>query len=253
VFEVPIADPASLETLNFAQERAAGEPPPEAAAASSGSCTGAAVTGARACASRAGFARARVRPRGRRVRFDFARRVAGRATVEVFQASVGRRVVGNRRIARFTGRRRSFTWSGRRARNGVLFARLRVRVAEGVSDVRRVTLRRSHGRFKLGRSFYRRRSCDLLTQYKLGSPAFGGRANRPLRIAFRLSRTANVSLRVSRGGRVVERFRTARRRAHRTHRLVLRPARLARGAYRVRITVHGGPRTVRSTLASRRL
>ena len=66
-----------------------------------------------------------------------------RATVEVFQASVGSRVVGNRRIARFTGRGRSFTWSGRRARDGVLFARFRVRVAKGVSDVRRVTLRRA--------------------------------------------------------------------------------------------------------------
>ena len=54
-----------------------------------------------------------------------------RATVEVFQASVGRRVVGNRRIARFTARRRSFTWSGARARNGLLFARFRVRVARG--------------------------------------------------------------------------------------------------------------------------
>ena len=84
--------------------------------------------------------------------FAFRRRVASRATVEVFQASVGRRIVGNRRIARFTGRRRSFTWSGKRARDGVLFARFRVRVAKGVSDVRRVTLRRSHGRFRLGRS-----------------------------------------------------------------------------------------------------
>jgi hypothetical protein len=122
-----------------------------------------------------------------------------------------------------------------------------------VSDVRRVTLRRSHGRFRLGRSFYRRRSCDLLTQYKLGSPAFGGRTAKPLRIAFRLARTANVSLRVSRGGRTVKRFATARRRAHTTYRLRLRPRRLARGAYRVRITVHGGPGTVRSTLSARSL
>ena len=253
VFEVPIADPASLETLNFAQDPATGEPPPEAAAAATGSCTGAVTGSAARCAARAGFKSARARPRGRRVRFAFSRRVPARATVEVFQASVGRRVVGNRRIARFTGRRRSFTWSGARARNGLLFARFRVRVARGVSDVRRVTLRRSHGRFRLGRSFYRRRNCDLLTQFKLGSPAFGGRTRKPLRIAFRLSRTANVSVRVRRGGRVVKRFATARRRAHKTYRLRLRPARLARGAYRLRITVPGGPGTVRSTLSARRL
>ena len=252
VFEVPIADPASLETLNFAQDPATGEPPPEAAAAATGSCTGA-VTGSAACAARAGFRSATARPRGRKVRFAFSRRVPARATIEVFQASVGRRVVGNRRIARFTGRRRSFTWSGARARDGLLFVRFRVRVARGVSDVRRLTLRRSHGRFRVGRSFYRRRNCDLLAQYKLGSPAFGGRTGKPLRIAFRLSRTANVSVRVSRGGRVIKRFATARRRAHKTYRPRLRPARLARGAYRVRITVRGGPGTVRSTLSARRL
>ena len=148
-FEVPIADPASLETLNFTQDPAAGEPPPEAASGATGSCTGAVdgrgrrMRGARRLQGREG-APARA-PRALRV---LTRACRGRATVEVFQASVGRRVVGNRRIARFTGRRRSFTWSGRRARNGLLFARFRVRVARGVTDVRRVTLRRSHGRFR---------------------------------------------------------------------------------------------------------
>ena len=200
VFEVPIADPASLETLNFSQAPATGEPPAESPGAATGSCTGT-VTGATACASRAGFASAKARPRGRRVRFAFSRRVAGRATVEVFQASVGRRVVGNRRIARFTGRRRSFTWSGRRARNGLLFARFRVRVAKGVSDVRRVTLRRSHGRFRLGRSFYRRRSCGLLTEFKLGSPVFGGARRAPARIAFRSARPPAWASRSGAGAR----------------------------------------------------
>ncbi len=172
-----------------------------------------------------GFASAKARPRGRRVRFAFQRRVAARATVEVFQASVGRRIVGNRRIARFTGRRRSFTWSGKRARDGILFARFRVRVAKGVSDVRRVTLRRSHGRFRLGRSFYRRRGCGLLTQFKLGSPVFGGARDRPARVAFRLASPARVTVRVLRGGRVVRSAsRRAAARAHRTVRLRVRLA-----------------------------
>jgi hypothetical protein len=199
-----------------------------------------------------------VAPRGRRVRIRFAKRVAGAVTVGIFQAAAGRRVVGNRRVARFTGRQRSFTWNGRsttgrRVRDGVLFARVRVRVARGVTDVRRVTLRRRNGRFSVAPSFYRRRSCGLLAQFKLSAPAFGGRTRKRLGIAFRLSRTANVSLRVSRGGRVVKRFRTTRRRAHKTYRLRLRPAGLARGRYRVRLTVHAGPGTVRSTLTSRRL
>ena len=92
VFEVPIADPASLETLNFAQEPATGEPPPEPASRATGSCTGTTTgSGGRACASRAGFRSLRVSARGRRVRFRFAKRVAGRVTVGIFQSSVGRR------------------------------------------------------------------------------------------------------------------------------------------------------------------
>ena len=253
VFEVPIADPASLETLNFAQDPATGEPPPEAAAAATGSCTGAVTGSAARCAARAGFRSATARPRGRKVRFAFSRRVPARATVEVFQASVGRRVVGNRRIARFTGRRRSFTWSGARARNGLLFARFRVRVAKGVSDVRRVTLRRSGGRFRLGRSFYRRRSCGLLTEFKLGSPVFGGPRGRPARVAFRLASAARVTVRVLRGRRVVRRLAVRRVAAHRTVRLRAAARSLRRGAYRFRVTARRGGRTVTATLSARRL
>jgi hypothetical protein len=257
VFEVPISDPATLETLNFEQEPATGEPPPEAASGATGSCTGTASGGTGggggepACASRAGFRSLRVSARGRKVRFRFSKRVASPVTVGVFQTSIGRRVVGNRRVARFTGRQRSFTWNGRgnraRVRDGFLFARVRVQVAPGVTDVRRVTLRRRDGRFtRIGRSFYRRRSCGLLTQYKLGSPVFGGRGDRALRIAFRLSSPARVSIRVSRGGEVVKRFATRRRKAHTTYRLRTSAARLARGEHRVRITVRRGARTVRS-------
>ena len=218
MFEVPIADPASLETLNFSQAPATGEPPAEAAGPATGSCTGS-VTGSRggACASRAGFRRLRVSARGRKLRFSFATRVKSPVTVAVFQSSVGRRVVGNRRVARFTGRRRSFTWSGRGnrgkpVRDGFLFARVRVQVAKGVADVRRVTLRRRGGRFtRVGRSFYRRRSCGLLTEYKLGAPVFGGRRSRALRIAFRLSSPSRVTIQLRKGGKVVKRFVTKRR------------------------------------------
>ena len=250
VFEVPVADPKSLETLNFERPAASGEPPPEGATAATGSCSGAAA-GASACAARAGFTSARVRPRGRRLRFGFGRRVRSRATIEVFQASVGRRVVKNKRVARFTGRRRSFTWSGRGARDGFLFARFRVKVAKGVTDVRRVTLRRSGGRFKLGRAFYRRVSCGLLTEYKLSSPVFSRRS--PARIAFRLASPARVGVEVRRGGKVVKRFKAKRRAAHRTIRLRLRARSLVHGAYRVRLTARRGGRTVRATLSTRRL
>lgn len=271
IFEVPIADPASLESLNFEQEPASGEPPPEEASPATGSCTpaggasggsggsgSAGGEGPTACMSRAGFSSLRVSARREEVRFTFAKRVSSPVTVGIFQTSVGRRAIGNRRVARFTGRQRSFAWNGRgnraRVRDGILFARVRVQVAPGVTDVRRVTLRRRDGRFsRIGRTFYRRRSCGLLSQYKLGSPVFGGRGGRPLRVAFRLSSPAQVSIQVRRGGEVVKRFATRRRQAHTTFRLRTSAARLARGKHLVRITVRRGGRTVRSTLAARRL
>ena len=270
IFEVPIADPATLETLNFDQPPATGEPPPEEASGATGSCTpatgsgsgsgggsgGGGGGGAKACASRAGFTSLRVSPSGRGLRFSFAKRVSGPVTVGVFQTSAGGRVVGNRRVARFTGRQRSFTWNGRgtRVRDGYLFARIRVPVAGGVADVRRVTLRRRGGRYaRIGRSFYRRLSCGLLTQYKLGSPVFGGRGGQALRVAFRLSAPARVAIELRRGGRVVKRFASTQRQAHTTYRVRVGSKRLARGDYRVRITVRRGAQTVRSTLAAARL
>ena len=138
VFEMPISDPKSLETLNFTPAAASGEPPAEAGSAATGACTGT-LGAATACAARAGFTSAQVRPHGRRLRLGFGRHVRSRATIDVFQSSVGRRVVNNKRVAHFSGRRRSFTWNGRGARDGILFVRFRIKVAKGVTDVRRIT------------------------------------------------------------------------------------------------------------------
>ncbi|MEA2310666.1 MAG: hypothetical protein QOE28_634, partial [Solirubrobacteraceae bacterium] len=255
VFEVPIADPKSLETANYSRDTATGAPAAETASGATGSC---AAVGASACAARSGFVSASVRPRGHGLRFAFVRRVRGLATVDVFQSSAGRSLTGNRLVVRFTGRRRSFTWNGRAARHrtvrdGVLFARLRVRVAPGVTDVRRFTLRRRGGRYALARSFYRRTSCGLLTEFKLGAPVFGGRGARAARLAYRLSSPARVSVQVLRGTRVVRGFAARSRSAHHTYRLRVPAGRLARGAYRVRIVAHRGTRTVRATLFAQRL
>jgi hypothetical protein len=192
-------------------------------------CAGSSVT---ACAADAGFVRAAAVPRGRRVRFAFTRRARRPVTVEVFQSSTGRRILGNRRIARFTRRSRSFTWNGRRARDGYLFARFRVG-----KDVRRSVLVRRGGRFKRGRDFYRRASCATLAQFKLERPVFGGRRNRALGIAYRVATRARVSVVVRRGRKVVRRFRTRTEDAGETARLRLASEKLRRGRHRVTITV----------------
>jgi hypothetical protein len=192
--------------------------------------------GPTACAADAGFARASAIPAGRRVRLRFTRRVRRAVTVEVFQSSIGGRVLGNRRIARFTRRKRSFTWDGRGARDGYLFVRFRVRAAGG-TDVRRSVLARRGGRFHRRPAFYRRASCATLSQFKLRQPVFGGRGQRALGIAYRVSVPARVGVVVRRGKRVVRRFRARGVRPGRTVRLRLGSAKLRRGRYRVQATV----------------
>jgi hypothetical protein len=213
------------------------------------------------CATSAGFAATRVRPlaQGRRVRFEFSRRVPAAARIDVFQVATGGRVLGERRVATFRGLRRSMTWDGRgndgkAIRDGVFFVRYQIKGARTRTDVRRATLVRRNGRFAVRSTFYRPDSCGLLASAKLERPVFGGRTNRPLNVAFRVARTADVTVTVRRGKRVVRTVRTRNRQARRTHRLRLPAERLrARGAYRVTITARSGGRTATTTLVSQRL
>lgn len=213
------------------------------------------------CADTAGFTSVGVRPSGRGARFDFTRRTgAAAATVDVFQQSRGRRVTGEQRVARFTGRSGSFRWDGRATRggrrvtDGYYFARFSTRGSNGRADVRRVTLRRSGGRFTLRPDFYRRASCDLLPAFKLRRPVFGGAGRSPvLEIAYRLSEPATVTVTVRRGGRVVQRFPAHESAAGRTVRLRLRAGGRGRGDYTVRLDAQGEKARITSTLVSRRL
>ena len=107
-------------------------------------------------------------------------------------------------------------------------------------------LRKRHGRFSHVARHYRRGDCELLRSFKLQRPVFGGRQGTPLRVAYRLTRAAPVTMSVMRGRRVVAR-RTVNSAAGRTVRLAFRPSH--RGVYRVRIAVEG----VTSTLTARRL
>ena len=148
-----------------------------------------------ACASAAILRSVRARAAGRGVRLEFSKRVAQRVNVDVFQVAAGRRVLGERLVARFRNKARSFTWSGRskrkRVRPGYFFARYAIKLPNGQSDVRRKVFRLKGGRFTARPDFYRRESCALLRSYKLERAAFGGRTKRPLRAAFRLTRAVD--------------------------------------------------------------
>lgn len=173
--------------------------------------------------------------RGRGLRFGFGRRGTGPVTVDVFRVSRGRRVLGNRRVARFVRRSNAFTWRGRGRGlgDGLYFVRFRAPGAE----TRRIALRRRDGRFSLRPDFQARDRCVVLRAFKLERPVFGGRTNRALGISYRLDRAARVTVTVTRAGRTVRRFRTTSDRAGRTYRLRLAAERLRRGDHEVRIAV----------------
>ena len=193
--------------------------------------------------------------RGRGLAVGFAARTANPVTVDVFETSIGRRVIGDRRVARFTNRHAAFAWNGRGRRigDGYFYVRWRVKGLSGKTDTRRVTLVRRHGRFHARPPHYGRVSCNLLESFKLTRPAFGGTTRRPVGAAFRVTATARVSLEVLRGSRVIHRFRTVTARGQRTYRVALSPRGLRPGDYRFRLVARSGSTRVTSALTSRRL
>lgn len=219
----------------------------------------AAGTTPKACVAGGGFRSASARASGRGVAFAFARRVTRPVTVDVFQQSVGRRVIGERLVARYADRARGFTWNGRanrkgrRVTDGYYFARYTIAQSGGGRDVRRVTLRRVGGRWSRRAAFHRPDSCATVRSFKLTRPVFGGRTSRPLGISYRLASGARVGVEVRRGATVVKRFGSAARGANRTYRLTLGAKGLRTGDYTVRMTVRSGSRTLVYKLTSRRL
>jgi beta-glucosidase len=227
--------------------------PLEGVVARGGAACGAgavAVAGSeRSCLAASPLRGVRVQRRGRGLRVVVPR--GRRIDVDVFRQSAGRRVLGERRVARFNRRTRTFTWRGRGRRVGDGYYSVRLRTAG--TSLRHAFVRR-RGRFAARPAFERREGCGLLTRFKLERPAFGGRSNRPLNLSYRLAEDARVTISILRGRRVLRRIGPRDRRTGITYRLRIRPERLARGDYRVRISARrGSARAVIATLTGRRL
>jgi hypothetical protein len=220
-------------------------PPPVATPPAEPSC----VTPARGLRSVA------LQRRSRGARLAFARSVDRPVTVDVFQQTVGRRVIGERLVARFSGREGAVSWNGRANRagrgvtDGYLMARYTMRLADGARDVRRIPLRRVRGRITARPASERLESCGIVRTFKLERPVLGGRTNRDLGISFRLNQDARTVVTVLRGDRVVKRFPATSRRARQLHRLRLDAEGLPRGDVRIRLQAGG----TTATLTARRL
>ena len=233
-------------------------PAPVRSSAPSGSASSAGTT---TCAPTAGFRTVGVQSYGRRgLELEFKRAVPAKAAVDVFQQSAGRRIVGERLVARFGNRADDVRWNGkanrvgRKVTDGYYFVRYRVPTADGF-DTRRIALRRVDGKWSRRPEFSRSARCDLVRMFKVERPVFGGRTNRALQIAFQAGAPARAQVTVLRGSRVVKRFAAEDVRARRTERLRLAATEgLPRGSYRVQLRLtQPGRKAVVSTLTAQRL
>ena len=212
-----------------------------------------------ACTASRALTAASARPAGRGLKIGFRRSVDRPVTVDVFQQSIGRRVIGERLVARFEDAERSFTWNGRAnrrgrtVRDGIFMVRFRLRESNGQIDARRLDRQRTGASWSNRPAHYGREGCTLLRSYKLERPVFGGTGRKSLGIAYRLLDTARVSVTVKRGKRVVKRYRTATKAAGRTHRVRFSQKNRPRGDYKVTVRAARGGRTVQRTLTSRKL
>ena len=203
------------------------------------------ATATPACVATAGLRSASVRPRRRGAALAFRRRVARPVDVDVFQSSIGRRVIGERLVARFADRSRSISWNGRanrrgrRVRDGYLFVRYRMRLSDGRLSVRRVVLRRHDGRLTVRPTHHLADDCGIVRTAKLERPVFGGPTNGALGVAVRLNRAARVRVTVLRGTRVVRRYAARSLPAARTLRLRFDSEGRPRGDYRVLVEAGG--------------
>ena len=245
------------------------EPPPEPTAQASAEAPAPAATPATAetpraaapaetCVKPDGFRSTAAKGRGDGLALTFSRTASTAVTVDVFQQSVGRRVVGERLVARFPARSGDVRWNGkanqgdRKVTDGYYFVRYRTRTATG-TDTRRIALRRVGGRWTTRPAFYRSASCDLLRSFKLERPVFGGRSNRALGITYQVERPARVTVTVLRGTQVVKRFAARQSEAKRTNRLRFDSEGLPAGDYRVRIEATRAGERVAASTVSRRL
>lgn len=111
--------------------------------------------GGTTCANPDGFRSVRVKRVGRSLRISFSKKTRHAVTVEVFQSAKGRKIVKNKRVARFRHRQRSFTWNGRKTKGrkarvarGVYIVRFRVTDDAKKVDTRHVVVaKRKNGRF----------------------------------------------------------------------------------------------------------
>jgi hypothetical protein len=171
------------------------------------------------------------------------------------QQARGRHLTRNRTVARFKARTRSFVWSGDGARDGWYVVRFRMRLDGQSTDVRRIAVRRTHGRFVRRPASYLADSCGALKSFKLQRPVFGGAKHTALKITYGLPRGVDsVSVVASARGKTIERFEGTGADAGQMYALSLPAKGIARGTdVHVRLTLVRAGSRQSVVLVSRRI
>jgi hypothetical protein len=258
LFEIEVRPATAADCEGSEECLAAVSSPPPPGAATAG-IAGVSETGEAACDNPEGFQWVSTTlRRGQGVRLRYRRRLNLPVRIDIFRVSQGRRVIQERRVARFDRPANDVTWDGRDRRrrvssDGVYFVRFSMFRGRNRIDVRRVVLRRLNGVFYRRPDHYLRDPCAILRSFKLRRPTFGGSTHRPLRISYLLSRPGRVTVTIRREGRLFRRFQTVNVRAFQAKRLEMSARRIPRGDYRVLVEVVGPSGTIRAALTSRKI
>ena len=129
------------------------------------------------------------------------------------------------------------------AADGWYVVRFRMPLKGGGSDVRRIAVRRAHGRFVKRPPSYLKDPCGALKSFKLQRPVFGGASRRGLKISYSLPRGVDsVRVVASAGGRVLKRFKGTGAEGGRNYWLLLPTRGIRRGTdVSVRLTIVRAP------------
>jgi hypothetical protein len=211
------------------------------------------LSGGPECATTAGFASASAKAKGHGVSFKSTLRKASRYDVRVVRRSTGRKLA-NRTVARFKSKRGAFTWTARGQRDGTYVALFTTKPSSGRRDIRKLVLRRSHGRFARVSAYSLDRPCGVFAAYSLSGPVFGGKGSKPLGISYKLAEAADgVTVQVRVATRLVKSFSSSGE-AGKPFKFTLPASSVPRGKdVQVGVTVRRGGDVATRTLTARRL
>ena len=132
---------------------------------------------------------------------------------------------------------------------------MRIKIRAGsVTDTRRHVLELRRGKWRSRPDFYGKASCGLFRTLKLEYPVFGGTRRFPFKVSYRVAQASTVTVAVTRGKKVVHRFKARKAPVGKTIRLTIPAKKVARrGDYKVSVTAKRSGESVKRVLTARRL